>query len=492
MKHLPILIVAIALLLRLPGLNDSFWLDEAAQALEVTRPLSQQLQIVDDFQPPLLHLLLHAFQYINRSEWWLRLWGALIPGLLTVLLTYKIGKEHFSKTVGAVAALLLATSSLHVFYSQELRPYALPAFFATYTWFLLLKNQSLNKKQQASWILATAAGLFSTYLYPFVVLGQGLFLFFKDIEQKKQYFISLMMSFLLFLPWLPSFLDQLNAGQKLRQDLPGWEFVVSTPQLKALPLVLGKFIYGVLEIDFNLLYLLPILIIFVGFGLNLKRVYEKNKTAITGILLWTAGSILIAWIISFWVPVILPKRVIFALPGFYLLLAAAFCSAFIKFKIKNLDLQKTIALISLLVLITVNLFSLFSYYTKPELRRENWRDLVTTIEQKYPKERSIALFSFPEPFAPFRWYASDYPSLATQSLSLDQVKDLPGLLRPIVDYEFVLVFDYLRDLTDPSDKLTQTVESFDFKQVDHLDYPNIGFVRVYSRAESLTAYENRN
>ena len=56
-----ILILLLAVMLRIPHLSGSFWLDEAAQALEIVRPLSQQLQIIDDFQPPLLHLILWRF-----------------------------------------------------------------------------------------------------------------------------------------------------------------------------------------------------------------------------------------------------------------------------------------------------------------------------------------------------------------------------------------------------------------------------------------------
>jgi hypothetical protein len=51
------LILLLALILRLPLLNGSFWLDEAAQFLESARPLTEQLHIADDFQPPLMHLL---------------------------------------------------------------------------------------------------------------------------------------------------------------------------------------------------------------------------------------------------------------------------------------------------------------------------------------------------------------------------------------------------------------------------------------------------
>ena len=71
-NHTIWLILLLALILRLPFLNGSFWMDEAAQALESARPLSQQLDIIPDFQPPLIHLILHFAMYLGREEWWLR------------------------------------------------------------------------------------------------------------------------------------------------------------------------------------------------------------------------------------------------------------------------------------------------------------------------------------------------------------------------------------------------------------------------------------
>jgi len=162
------LILIFALLLRLPLLTGCFWLDEAAQALESVRPFSQQLEIINDFQPPLLHYLVHFAAKVTITEWWLRLWGALIPGLVTIWATIKLGEKLFNKQVGLTAGLLLATSSFHVFYSQELRPYSLPAMWA------MLSTLLLFKKDFSWWQFAgiTILGLYSSYLYPFLLLPQ--------------------------------------------------------------------------------------------------------------------------------------------------------------------------------------------------------------------------------------------------------------------------------------------------------------------------------
>ena len=66
--------------------------------------------------------------------------------------------------------------------------------------------------------------------------------------------------------------------------------------------------------------------------------------------------------------------------------------------------------------------------------------------------------------------------------------DLNGQLKSITDYQYVLIFDYLRDLTDPSHRLEETVESLGFTGRGVLDYPGIGFVRIYSKSEFTIGY----
>ena len=107
-----VLILFFAFLLRLPLLNGSFWLDEAAQVLESSRSLAQQLSISDDFQPPLIHIIVHFLLLISSSEAWLRFGAALIPGLVTIWSVYAIGTQVKNKHVGLLSAFFLATSCM--------------------------------------------------------------------------------------------------------------------------------------------------------------------------------------------------------------------------------------------------------------------------------------------------------------------------------------------------------------------------------------------
>lgn len=502
-------ILFIALVLRLPHLNGSFWLDEAAQALESARPLSEQLNIDYDFQPPLLHLIVHFSLYVSRQEWWLRTIAALIPGLVSIWATYEIGKKLLSPTVGGWAALLLATSSFHIFYSQELRPYALPLMLATLSWLVLLNWPPANRK--LSWFarypvispymtyaLLTLFGLYSSYLYPFLILGQAAYILFLKRDQLLTYSYHALFWILGFLPWLPSFFDQFAVGGEVRAQLPGWDKVVSIDAVRSLALVVGKFMFGVLDLRFSLLFIAAALFIIcilkIGVGVALlpktmsQRVrawFEKilrlqknnplavpaNYTqAITIVLIWLVVPLLSAWLISFVVPVLHPKRVLFLLPSFYLLLTASTLA------VPHLRTRKLI----LAVLLAINLYSTSQYYLQPRLQRENWRELHSIITQLYP-HKSIAVFAFPEPFAPWQWYdQTEYPTVATGTLAVADAQ-LDQTTEVLNDYTYVLVFDYLRDLTDPNDQLLAAVQSQGFQEMDFLDQTNIGFVRIYAQ-----------
>lgn len=468
------LVLLIALFFRWPLLNGSFWLDEAAQALESVRPFFDQWQIVPDFQPPLLHYLVHFVARASTDEAWLRLWGALIPGLVTIWVTYKLGKQLFSERAGLLAALLLATSSFHVFYSQELRPYSLSAMWGMLTTWLLLSPNF----QWWKFALLSLAGLYSSYLYPFLLLPQ-LWLLWRQERGKERVMKTVATIGVLYLPWLPMFFQQLNAGQALRLNLPGWENVVSLPQFKALALVPLKFIFGVTDLAPTPFFIIALMLL----GLSLVFIWREKlqlTQSVKNLLILLLAPLLLSWLVSFAVPVIQPKRLIFLLPIAYLLTAWPLA--------KKVKLKSWLWLLPTLLLF-LNLWSSWQYWTQPSLQRENWRALKQQIIADFPAERTLAVFAFDEAFAPWRWYQPDVvATLALGEQSVSQIDDLSTKLKPVTNYQYVLVFDYLRDLTDPTDQLLKTVEGFGFVGRGVLDYPGIGFVRIYTLPETTLGY----
>lgn len=494
-QHLIWLVLLLGLLLRLPFLNGSFWLDEAAQALESARPFTQQLDIAKDFQPPLLHLLLHFALYLNTNEWWLRTVGALIPGLITIWATYRIGEKLLNRQAGLLTSLLLATSSFHIFFSQELRPYSLPTMWAVLSWLLLIfltKNKLATRRKIqlfGLYTLCSIAGLYSSYLYPFLLLAQVVHIAIDHRSYFQKFLSSWLITSLSFLPWLPYFYGQLRVGGEFRQQLPGWEEVVSFTQLKSLLLVGGKFLFGVVNLELTALFIFMACVLGIAISASVWRLMLVNNKSFTFLkhdntfrllLSWFLVPLVSAWFVSFWIPVVQPKRVLFLLPAFYL----AFT-----WLVHHAKQQWYVSLASLLLVI--NLYGTTMYYLRPQLQRENWRDLYHTVAIRYPVDDTLVVFSFDEPFAPWRWYnRNGYASLVTGKLYIHDVKDLQERLAQVTEYQYILVFDYLRDLTDPDDVLLREIEAYGFTEIDTLDQPNIGFVRVYSKPEYLLSQQS--
>src|SRR3989338_9982274 len=86
-----IAILCIALIIRLISLDQSFWLDEAAQAVLSRNPFIPG-HFNGDFQPPLFYYLAHFWMQWGRAEWFLRL-----PSVFFAVATAKRSEEHTSE-----------------------------------------------------------------------------------------------------------------------------------------------------------------------------------------------------------------------------------------------------------------------------------------------------------------------------------------------------------------------------------------------------------
>lgn len=486
-KAVILVVLTVAILLRLPLLDSSFWLDEAAQAIESTQPLSQLAKMVEDFQPPLMTILVHFLLFFSRAEWWLRLGGALVPGIITVWATYQIGKKMFGQRAGIAASALLATSSFHIFYSQELRPYAMPAMFASISWWVIYEWKKAPKNSHfyfLSFLILSICGMYSSYMYLFLLLSQLSYVFFTEPKLRRQVVAIGIGSGIAFMPWLPVFFNQLRAGQLLQIQLPGWKNIVGFDQVKSLGLIVSKFVFGVVHVEINLFFGIVMFALTTGF----IYLFVRYKFVITSkkfwlVCFWLLLPIFLAWLISFFIPILQPKRVLFCLPALYLFIAGLI------FPTKEKIPAWQYLLFALLL--SINIFSTVSYYLVPKYQREDWRSLHEEITTKYPHS-SIVVFSFPEAFAPWRWYDNGvYPVFATGTLSMKNMSDLSSF-KKLTEYRYVLVFDYLRDLTDPGNSILTQLQKYGYQEVGEITpKTQLGFVRVYARKETVVGLKTQ-
>ena len=121
------LLLALATLLRLPGLGESLWYDEVLYATRFPADNLVQLArvLVKDDAAPVYRILMHFWAgWCGNDERLLR-FPSLLCGLATLWLTLRIGSAFGNPRAGFLAAVFLGFSPVHVWYSQEAVGYTL-------------------------------------------------------------------------------------------------------------------------------------------------------------------------------------------------------------------------------------------------------------------------------------------------------------------------------------------------------------------------------
>jgi 4-amino-4-deoxy-L-arabinose transferase-like glycosyltransferase len=466
-------------LLRLPFLTGSFWLDEAAQAVESTRPWAEQFDLADDFQPPLFHLWVFLLQQVSHSEAWMRL-ASVLPGVLTTVLFTAVAERWFSRKAALWVGLLLSTSSLMVFFSQELRPYMFAVGWSSLASFafleLMFAREDNGAKKSSWWLLvftiANAAAILSSYVALFLLPAWLITTFLIRRESTALILKSLGVSGLFFGVWFLGFREQLAVGNDLRSTLPGWDQVVSLPQAKAFFLTLGKFVSGRLPLDLSVRHTvlvgIPLALLLAGGSLS---GWKNRSSVFMAAALIFCLPLMLTWIFSFFIPVLEPKRVLYLLPWLFLLVGVV-------------STRWRWSWIVGAVWLGIQVFGLLRYWQDPLLQREPWREAVQLVEQNYQSENSVVVFGFDGPFAPWRWYQQEgFPTINTGRDPLDTQEEALDALEGVERYENVVLFDYLRDLTDPHREIEQILVQKGFREIAVWDFPNIGFVRLFYREQ---------
>jgi 4-amino-4-deoxy-L-arabinose transferase-like glycosyltransferase len=147
------LLLCIAAALRFYRLGqDSLWSDEYATLRTAAQPfwdISAAAIRYNAFEPPLYFWLLHVvMRCFGNSESSLRLLSAL-AGTLTIpmvwLLVEELTENH---RIATLSAVLLALNPLHLWYSQEARPYALMVAFASAALFFVARAMRTGATSQ--------------------------------------------------------------------------------------------------------------------------------------------------------------------------------------------------------------------------------------------------------------------------------------------------------------------------------------------------------
>lgn len=410
------LVLFFGLIIRLISLNQSLWLDEATTALVAKMPLLDFFAkfMPADFHPPLYYLVVSLWSLVfGNSEISLRM-PSVIFGVLTVYTTYLIAKELKQKWP-LVPALFLATSGLHIYYSQEARMYALVTLLVSYLVYSYIKK---------NWILFSIL-LPLIFLTDYVSLIILPVLFLYSRSKKIIYFCLPLI--ITFLAWLPFLSKQLVAGMSIRES--AWWNILGTVTIKNVALIPTKFMIGRVSFDNKLIYALIITIISIIFIYIIGK--AKNKLN----WYWFGLSLVFGIFLSFFIPTLTYFRYLFILPAFYLLLAESKSKLFI------------------IIILGINLLSSGFYLFNSRFQREDWKGVAKIIGNEkivFPaNSQKEALI----------YYEKDNQVISKEELSSNDMQ--------------IWLSRYVWEIFDPTDLTRYKIEDLGYKKMGEYNFNGV-------------------
>ena len=438
-------ILALALVLRLLTINQSFWLDEAINVV-ATRDLSFKALLtqytIGDFHPPLYHLLLWSwFRFLPANEITARL-PSVAFGLGTIVIAWMTAeslreKNDRSHAAAIIAAILLATSGLHIYYSQEARMYAQAAFFTTLTLFAFVKLKERRSKRRILLYLGSLVLLLLTDYQPWLLLPL-LLVHFPGLTS---------IGILATVPWWPVLVKQIENGIATAKDYPAWGSLVGGLDLKAVLLVPVKFFVGRVSIDNNLVFATALLLpaaVSVILVIKCVQTRQLRKADLVG---WIVLPLFLGVVVSLKVPIFAYFRFLFILPVWYLVVS-----------LSSLNLKQKAGIAVVSILLATNLIGSFFYLTMPKFQRENWREAVAYMKGSQPN-RTLVIIPNLAQAAALNYYSSGGLRIE------DRVSvKLTG------DERQIFLIRYVAEIFDPENELDATLENAGYRKVRELTF----------------------
>lgn len=337
-------VLLLALLIRLiHGLSYGFSNDElSALARLQYNSLSEIITkgVAVDFHPALVQIFLYFWtKMFGTSLFAVRL-PFIIAGTVSVWVIYKAGITWFNRTSGKISAVFIAFLGYTIVYSEIARPYAFGMLFSAltlYYWgliFIRKKHSWQNFILLGVWVLLSMYAHYYSFFVSGLMFASGIF--FINKSTFKKYFTSAIIFIILYLPFLPVFLDQVSRGGVGGSD--GW---------------LGKptsdWLWLYIQYVFNSSYLLIIISVF-GIIISTLTTFKIHYYKALLLPFWFLVSFLFGFIYSQNInPVLQYSVLIFCFPGLILFLAYGLTSLN-----KVLSPFLTVILIGLLVFATTD------------------------------------------------------------------------------------------------------------------------------------------
>lgn len=208
----PTLLGVIYIVLCATHLQQSVWFDESYSAYLTRFSFGDIWNLTAaDVHPPLFYFFLKVWSMVfGGTDFGMRFMSVFF-GAIAIIFAWQWVKRKFGFRPALVATALMALSPMLIRYGQEMRMYTMAAaiiFGSTY-----VLQLAIDLKKRKYWIIygvLIALGMWTHYFTALIFLTHLAYLIYtyrKKIFQKN-IIISYILATVLYLPWLPVFINQ--------------------------------------------------------------------------------------------------------------------------------------------------------------------------------------------------------------------------------------------------------------------------------------------
>jgi hypothetical protein len=386
----------------------SFWEDESwmAEAIKGDLPAVWTFAAERGLHPPLYFYVGWLYTRLTGDGELAMRWLSGLCGLIGIAWTYRLGATWFGRKAGLYAALLTAGSLFLIYFARLSRQYTLffalaPALLWVYTrWAASLKANrtpsSAKSPANLGWffiIVVQVALLYTHYYGIWTMLVLALYGYFT-LRRRDWYWLmgALIISGLLFLPWVPAILYQLSHASR------GLGYATRD---------LGYAIRAYLDRVFNGNYLLGAALMLLG----LYALWRGRKSR-SGVLLmlWLTVPLGLSLLLNLRFPWFIERNMIFTLAGMSILFGAGLAW------VSQHRAGKLIAPIAAVAFVGLGLTQ-YETFWGDALHTPDWRGMARAIAQDSRPDDTFMIYG--EPYS-MTYYLSRDMNAPVRILSLDQ------------------------------------------------------------------------
>ena len=373
-----LVVTGIGFILRVRYLNCySLWFDEMMQVMVASAEWKSLFHHVSLHSSPPLDYILMKFVILmfGNADWVVRM-PALLFGVASLPVFYCLASALTNQQNGLIASTLLAFAPMAILYSQEARMYSLFLLLSLISYYLtLLLIEKNNLKTGLLLGFVNGLLILTHYFGVFVIALETAMLIFWSLvsgntrNKVRLVVASLMLTFLVFLPWLSTFLSR-QMGMEIPYALSANRYFFKSILLY----------FTTMGWKLDVWFYAYVIMFMTGVMLAIRN---KEKRVIV-VVFSVAGMLGLLFGMAYFKRIITERNLIFLLPLFLLVCSYGISVIFTRFKINQL----LSTFIMAVLLVWPGTRDHISY------RKVNWRAAAQCIRQSPGREEKVITTDF--------------------------------------------------------------------------------------------------